>query len=415
MLGEHTYTQAPPVDEVGNPVPMTVSVTVTDNCGGGAGSGSGTVNLSQTLVSIGGTEAASEISSDGVGFYIERQGDTSQSLEVKYQVDSSLPNAAQEGTNYEALCGTATFASGESVVFVPLHTKDDHVAGWTKAVKVDLQADDTKYVLDPEANTATDEIVDSDLSIKLGDDSANQVLQGSDDGTQNLTEATLDFPQEARDGATVTLSEIGATKADIWASANPQAGDVPLLSADEGSVTLPIDQMSTHVWVGAIGASSAVGDFVLQLLDSEVGTTPAPANPTSDTATTKPASVIQVKITALNDPNGTGKSDWTDQTQNWLVGQMVDLSAEVDGPPALTEYANFNWDVGGNTLRDYIIDGSSARTVPLTADDNGDGNSDATPTGTSRQEVKFFWVSTSVATLDQPVSVTVDGVGGGNH
>ena len=403
VTGSHTYTQASTYDADGNPVPFAMRVDVTDNVNGTVGSGDGPATVTPVTVSITGSPAASELDSNGAGFYFARTGDVSAALTVHYKVDSSLPNAAASGTNYEALSGTVTIDAGESGVFVPLKTLDDKVAGWTKAVKLDVQDGGGQYIVDPYAKTATDEITDSDLFIKLGDNSGNQVIQGSSDGLQNLVEAKLDFPKDAKSGATVTLSESSASHADLWASANPKPGDKPLLAAGDGSITLPIDKMPRHVWVGAIGASAAVGDFGLMLADAELGaadtgaSSSAPEHPTSNEATTKPASIVTPYLFPQNDPNGKGGDDWNGVKQDWLIGQFVDLQAGLAGPWELISNPTFSWGGADGALRDYQIGTDWAKIVPVSGDDGGNVSQDLgnAHTGTSLPRVAFFWPSGS--------------------
>src|SRR5205807_10013538 len=108
------------------------------------------------------------------------------------------------------------------------------------------------------------------------------------------------------------------------------------------------------------------------------------------------------------------------KTRDWLVGQMVDLTAVISGPAHVADNATFNWTPPGNILRDYAIGATSAVAVPVTNDDGGYGStaSHQEPrTGYHMSQIRYFWVSTT-ATPPGPdedtVMVAVSGLVIGN-
>ena len=359
---------------------------------------------------------ANEANANGASFYFARSGDLGNPLTVSYKIDSNLPNAAKSGVNYVALPVTVTIPAGESGIQVPLTTIDDKVPGWTKEVKVDLLDGGATYSIQPNATTATVSIVDSDLSIKLGDDSANQVLQGSPDGRQNLVEVDLGAPTTINKNAAIALAISG--NVNVWSSASPAATDSPILSSAKRTILWRqgVDVVPQKLWVGAVGGSSSVGDIVLALADNESSADRVPSAPTANAAATKQASAVAITLTPKNDPNAFGGTDWTNQLQSWLVGQFVDIQASLSGPPELKVGATYSWTVPGgygatgSPLRDYQIGPDWAHSIALKPDDGGSVSGDIlnVNTGTSLPRVAFFWPSGAGAQL---VSVTISNVG----
>jgi hypothetical protein len=281
---------------------------------------------------------------------------------------------------------------------------------------------------------ATGQIGNINIEIVLGDGSDNQVFEGvsglSDaiaagsngldesavwrDVAKNIVPLALSIPAQQVTGRQITLSlpSNSVDKIDVWSTPTPGPSDVPLLGLvpdGNGGVTLKSSYTWTEggsivvpkkLYVGAFAASGTVGDISLVLSEVDVPpgnstTAPPTGATTTNSATTKPASAVIVKIVANNDPNNSGKSDWTDLTQDWLIGQFVDLSATVVGPDALIGNQTYTWNVPGAARRDYQVspDGKWSKIVDLKTDDGGNVDLDigAPHTGTKQKRVAFFW------------------------
>jgi hypothetical protein len=250
------------------------------------------------------------------------------------------------------------------------------------------------------------------IAVALGDGSANQILQASSDGTQNLVPLHVSVPPGLPTGTQVILTAGAPNEVDVWDSSDPQTGDAPLLggTGDTSTTTWTVgtDSIPSTLYLGATAGSAAVGDIVFTL----AATLPATYSGTTvPSSTTQPASAISVQIQTENAPNGgnTG-DDWTGKTENWLAGQMVDLKAIVSGPPALTANLTYNWSVAGDTLYSYPLTTGATQVTPtgLAADNGGH-------TGTSDLEVRFFWVSTSVNPEPDKIQLTVGASNGKNY
>jgi hypothetical protein len=249
--------------------------------------------------------------------------------------------------------------------------------------------------------------VGTDNSLALGDGTPNQILQASDNGQSNLVPLYLTVPPNLHDGDSVTLSTTAADKTDVWASRGPFPGDTPLLGVTtllDGTTqtisthtwTYGVDYIPPAVYVGATQGSTNVGDIGFTLAAVVGGTATQPA-------TSQPASAVKIIIVSTVDPNKAGilNNDVTNQNLQWVVGQTVDLKAVVDAPPGMA--LTYTWTVPPDTLYSWTpIPGTA--TAPSTAtktllDANNQGN-----TGTSDQEVKFFWVSPGTKTVKLDVN-----------
>jgi hypothetical protein len=240
------------------------------------------------------------------------------------------------------------------------------------------------------------------VGVKLGDGSANQIVQASDDGTQNLIPLHLYVPSFMPTGTQVTLSTTDADKVDVWDNDDPTSDDTPLLGGSSqtsqiswtvGSGTIP-----DTLYVGGTDASAAVGDLVFTLAAATSGP--------STTPDTSKGTIAGIQIEILNAPNGENPiENWNGKTDNWLVGQMVDLKAVVD--PAGLNNLSYQWTVPGNTLYAWNANLNQAAATPLKADNNG--------TGTGDQEIKFFWVSTANSPESDKVQLTIKDASGKSY
>jgi hypothetical protein len=163
------------------------------------------------------------------------------------------------------------------------------------------------------------------------------------------------------------------------------------------------------LYVGATQASATLEDITFTLALAESDGTPFLSE------TTEPDTAIRIEIVPENNPNGNLPGDLSGTTQNYLVGQEVALDAMVLGPSDAIGDLTFNWKVLGNVLYSYDPTGKASSSVQL-ATDNGGGDGSGDDTGTSQQEVQFFWVSTTNNTSQQnTVSLTVGGVEAGPY
>jgi len=306
----------------------------------------------------------------------------------------------------DVLTGSLTIPAGATYSTIVVTPIEDHTPRFTDTLIATLTSA-SQYSLG--TSTATTDIVNDDLGVTLGDGSANIILDGSTAGNQDLVPLTLTFPSETDPGATLTLSESQDTEADVWATSNPGPTDTPLIGDVNGTYvpsitwtygtnTLP----STTLWVAGTGGSASMNDIDFTLGASDAHATSAPAHPTTKSSATQPTQDVTLRILSLNNPNdpeSPDELDVTGKTRNWLIGQMVDLEAELVGPPSLTKYATFQWNTPpGNAARLYVPSAPSL-VVPITDDDGGalGGLGREVHTGITQSALDFFWISTTAS------------------
>jgi hypothetical protein len=289
-------------------------------------------------------------------FVFTRTGDVSKPLVI----DVDVSGAAQEDTNY-TWAGAANprlrkivFPAGKDTVAATVIPINDHVAGWTKDVKMRVvDATDGSYEVQGDARLAEIDIRDSNLGVQLGDDSNYQAITSSrTDGQTGLVQLTLDVPAVEKRGATITLTELPGTHADVWLKNDPGPGDVPILSDTKRSVTLLPSQVNCPFFVGAKKASAEEGDFGFTLTD---GDDEAPGGPTgtANAVTTKPATWYRVGIVY-------GPDDVTDQVAGTvLVGQGINLILALEGPGADSAMTKWNVPSAGKPFTAYNTSGQS--------------------------------------------------------
>ncbi|WP_413176349.1 Calx-beta domain-containing protein [Anabaena azotica] len=110
-------------------------------------------------------------------FKLTRTGNLSSSLTVNYTVSGTATN----GTDYNNLTGTATFAAGASTVLVNVTPIDDAAVEGDETVVVTLSSN-TNYNLGT-AKTATVKIVDNDDQAGNSLSAANNIIIGSNSST----------------------------------------------------------------------------------------------------------------------------------------------------------------------------------------------------------------------------------------
>jgi hypothetical protein len=174
----------------------------------------------------------------------------------------------------------------------------------------------------------------------LGDASANQILQASDDGTQHLVPLNLFVPADLANGTVVTLSTTAASEVDVWNTPNPTAGSPPLLGGDNGgttSWTVGSGTIPTTLYVGATQASQSVGDVQFTLSFQSPGVdSPSPTSTTL--AATSDNRVVVVAGKDLGTATaGTANGGSVVQAGNTTVGGLsIAIANAANGKPIST-------------------------------------------------------------------------------
>jgi hypothetical protein len=236
--------------------------------------------------------------------------------------------------------------------------------------------------------------------VEIGNGTAGQVLQASQNGIQNLVPLYLSVPPGVPNGSQITLSTTAADKVDVWDTENPSTSDTPLLggSAHTGQTGWIIGngnpEIPTELYVGATAGSQSVGDIAFTLAVTPPGAT------TGVSATTQPATADYLEMDANaepNDPSLFGK-DISGKTLDWVVGQEADLQANINGATSYT------WTIDGATYSDWTFqDGANGHASPVLLAKNNQ----ATQMGTNDRRVQFFWVKPG--THDVTLTVVVGG------
>ena len=246
---------------------------------------------------------------------------------------------------------------------------------------------------------------------------ANDILIASSDGTQNLQPVTFYFPHPAGVGLTLTFGTTDATDDDLWPTDSPVPGSIPLIGGSSTSYSLseaPSVSSATY-WVGAIHGNETLNILQYKLSGQVSGTPPQLPPGTQPVPVTQPVASnnvtnLSVTLVLANDPNAMKTNVAVNEgtQQEWIVGQMVDLTANVT-PAALGKNAKYSWGVPGNVLRNWTItpgtftyrDYFTGAMTPVAQDQHTgapvglkphDGASP--PTGTAQKELMFFWVAT---------------------
>jgi hypothetical protein len=191
----------------------------------------------------------------------------------------------------------------------------------------------------------------------------------------------------------VTLSLVSGA-ARVWSSPQRDAAG-PLIGGTTTSKTWTIGQQPSTVYIEALAGSTTVGGLVFTLSGG-------------DTQTSASATPIGVSILL----NG---QDVTSKKNSPIIGQMIDLDADIDGPAELIGNRTYQWTVPGNVLRDYKIapDGSSAATVALA--DRHEADDENPVNGLKQSKLIYFWASTTAEPPNpdhRTLKLTVDNLDG---
>jgi hypothetical protein len=386
-----------------------------NSVGDSAMSGPANATISLPTVSIS-TSTDSVTEGDDFTETISWTAGIADGQQVSVPIDAASGTGdAEEGVDYTGLPSQISFVSGAAgSLTLTVDTTNTTTPDWTTQIIDSLGAPEGS---EPDYALATDAPIDvsdvnAHLGITLGDGSTNQILQASASGTQNLTKLQLSYPTNVKPGSEVKLIIGGPAGVKIWSTPNPGPTDQPL-TLTGGSITwqmnsngiyVPLDSNGNPIsggptlqktyYVGATAASANVNDVTFTLQDTDANgewpsTDQTTTSPSLNTATAD-ASAIKVVVATEDPANGRDpQSDWNGTTQNWLVGQLVDLKAIVQGPTTLTSSLTYSWATPpGNILHSWSGIGLALTPEPLQAV-NGDG------TGTSEQEIRFFWVSSA--------------------
>lgn len=395
----------------------TIGVTLATN--EGTYTASWNVSVTAPTLSISGSTA-------GVAYEDSSEGSTYSTIIVTRSVSSPLPlnvsftiGGTANASEYELtdsagdiLTNTVTIPASATLCTIYVNATEDETPSWTDTLELTL-GPSTAYTIGASGVAGT-QLVNDDLGITLAQGSGNQVLLGSDDGTQNLEPLVLHYPQEMKDGAALTLSVSQPDDVVVWPNNDPQGEDVPVLGRGTASVSYVYgtDELPPQtLWVGGLSHSVNVNDITFTLSDSDAGTTPAPAHPTTNTVKSNPATCITVQIKELDNNSQFTNADVAGKTQNWLVGQMVDLKVDV-GAPVGVKMPNVRWSIPGNILADYNDAAQNASQTAVAGKVTVVNGRNYTDVGTQQAEVKFFWVANTngQATEDDEVSVVVGAI-----
>lgn len=415
--------------------------------------GAGTITVATPALSIatGENPVAGEYGQSPNQFTITRPDNESDSpLTVPFTLGGTLDPSAYVVTDGDrhVLSGSVTFPAGADSALINVYPLEDHTPRWTETVDITLTPGDG-YTLGSKS-AAGCYVTSDDLYAWLDNGSNNDVFEGgspSDGGT--LIPLVLDVPEEQRNGAQITLTDNAPTEADVYTVSNPGPDDQPILGDVNGTPvsdytwTEGSDDTAPHgevtLWVEAISGSASLNDILFEVYGSDAncgdpGTGSDPTLPqqsageytyatTTVSGPSNGATAVKLAIIEKNDPNGAGKqgtdiSVGGNDIQTWLVGQMVDLEAEVEGPTGFAvPLYNYTWaNPPGNTARAWTVttggpSGGTASTIPLTNDDGGAISGDRT--GLGDQELAFYWVAKAGNGYydDDAVSVTASGDG----
>jgi Calx-beta domain/Met-zincin len=310
-------------------------------------------------------------------FTLTRTGATTSALTVNYTVSGTATN----GTDYNSLPGTATFAAGSATTLINVNVTDDSAVESNETVVLTLN-NGSVYTVGT-ANSATVNIADNDvnlptITISANDNSASEILTGQ---TQNPGQFTLTRTGDTTNSLTVnyTVSGTATNGTDynsLTGTATFAAGSATTLinvnvtddSAVESNETVVLTLNTNNAYI--IGTANTatvtiadndsannlaqISNFSFSGNEGDAGTFQVRLNqaPTSNvTMTFNPSSFLTIDADNIIN-NGTQKTI-TFTSSNWNVNQTVKFIAEVDG-------SNVNR-TSGNTIS-YTLTGGQTGT-----------------------------------------------------
>jgi hypothetical protein len=245
-----------------------------------AGSGSAltvivSAGLNTSTVTVAATDSMAAEDGPNPGEFTITRSDTAGDLTVKYAVSGTATN----GTDYTALPGTITIASGTSSVTLPVTPIDDAIQEGDETVVVSLSADPNYTVGSPGSDTVT--IAGDPITISatdpdaaewgpnvgvftvtrvdlLGDVTVNYSVGGTaTNGTDYVNLAGSVTIASGSDSATITVTPIddGIQEGDetviITLTADPEHYSVGLSNSDR--VTIADDEVPVRISEDPIG------------------------------------------------------------------------------------------------------------------------------------------------------------------
>jgi hypothetical protein len=332
------------------------------------------------------------------------QGDTSQvegTLSYWGAIDPETGERPWITASYNFASGSLTIPAGVDTVFVDLYAVDDSTPEWTKVITLDIE-DSEDYVVDHFADNdgsdsdgdgydedpdATMFVGDDDITIGLG---ASDMI-GSFDGTKHLVPLTLNPPQDAKEGATVTLTVPYGVfgKVKIWDTPNPDPDeDEPLIdTTGDNWYTWDAGHAPQTVYVGATDGSNDYNDMFFKLSDSDAASPRPKGNCTSNEDDSNKATSRMLQLLFGGQAVG-------DDAGKVVVGQYIPLQAMYKGPGERPT-DHYNWTIDAEAYEDYTISADRGQLKPA-------------PTGDQKDSVQFIWTSSGNKNVD--VKRTIDGV-----
>lgn len=373
----------------------------------------------EPTVTISAADTAAEVNQTTGRFTITRTGGpVTNPLTVQFALDGSTAESSDytllDAHTNQPVSSSLTIPAGYSSNDIIVKPTDDTTPEWTETVKATLDGTSPAHYWFGQPSDATVQIVDNDFGFTLqtdllaanyDDDNDNGVTDYNDTSTasggdDDLYELKLNAPAiKIGTSVSVTLPPETVNVYDSKTKGQKLLGDT-------STSTLTFDSshpLPSSLWVEVKAGSEAEGDLVTQAASYYNAT--RPSNGTKSQANTG----INLIITANSHPNGDTVSDATNQSRDWLVGQLADLSLTIQAPATRLPDIRYQWTVPGQTLYKYVATDSRGYGVPL-ADAN------EAQVGLSRSSIKFFWASTSADAPghdEQTVSVLIRGIRGG--
>lgn len=360
--------------------------------------------------------SAPEYLTEGTDAYIEFTVERTVSYNKALTIPLTMTGTAQKGVDYGDPGGTVQLAAGQAIKVVQVSLTNDTTREWTETVIATL-GEGQGYILDPNYKRSTTEIVDNDaptvtlgatvLQVNNDDDNTNYVQDmtesGSVSGEDDLKLMTLAFPEEVKQGAEITLSA-PTDKVSVWTA---QTRGTAVLSGSTSAKTWIVgsETVPTQLWVEAVAGSSSVDDVEITLSGTDATAVNPPIRATSLSGDDKATNVgVTIRY---------GGQDVTGKKTDVLVGQFIDMYAEIIAPPEWKQNPTYQWTVPGPAIRDYVANATFARVIHL-GDAHG-GTDQELLNGLKQANVKYLW-ATAAGNPDQHiVSVNVGNINGANY
>jgi Lipase/Calx-beta domain/CARDB/Domain of unknown function (DUF4114)/RTX calcium-binding nonapeptide repeat (4 copies) len=244
------------------------------------------------VISLAVTDADAAEPNNPGQFTLTRTGATTADLTVNYTITGTATN----GTDYQTLNGTATFAAGINTATINVNPTDDNTFEGNETVIITLNDGSTNYTLDPVKKSGTITITDNEIrpTISIANITQNEGNSGTTNYAFNLT---LSNPSTE----TITVK---------YTTADDTAQAVSDYTTASGTVTFNPGETTKTVNVAVNGDTLYEADetFKLNLSDAvnaTIATTSATGTIVNDDAV--PLPVISLAVTdpdAAETPTG---------------------------------------------------------------------------------------------------------------